>query len=123
MGCDGGAGTDVLGAVVGVPLGLLVAVGAWVGFGVGRGVGVDVEIGRGVGFGVGFGVGLGVAVGVEVPETMATVMEAVSMPDLHFSSSRDSAGHAYEPTDVPVTLTWNLTMSPSTLMTSAFVAA
>jgi hypothetical protein len=29
----------------------------------------------------------------------------------------------YEPTDVPVTLTWNLTMSPSTLMTSAFVTA
>jgi hypothetical protein len=35
-------------------------------------------------------VGLGVAVGV--PETMATVTESVSMPDLHFSSSRESAG-------------------------------
>lgn len=71
-----------------------------------------------MGFGVGFGVGLGVDA-----ETMATVTESVSIPDLHFSSSRDSAGHVYVPTDVPVTLRWNLTMSPSTLMTSAFVAA
>jgi hypothetical protein len=47
----------------------------------------------------------------------------VSVPDLQFSASRESAGHTYEPTDVPVTLTWNLTTSPSTLTTSAFVTA
>jgi hypothetical protein len=79
---------DSLGRLVtaGARVGLEVAGGVAAGRGVGFGVGRGVAVGRGVGFGV----GLGVAVGV--PETMATVTESVSMPDLHFSSSRESAG-------------------------------
>jgi hypothetical protein len=93
-----GVGRGLLAGDLGDSLGRLVTAGARVALGVaggaaaGRGVGfgVGLGVGFGVGLGVGFGVGFGVTVGV--PETMATVTESVSMPDLHFSSSRESAG-------------------------------
>jgi hypothetical protein len=96
-----------VGVAAGLADGLEVRVGAGVGVGALVGRGVDLGVGFGVGLGVGLGVGggVGVGAGVGVPATMATVTESVSMPDLHFSSSRDDTGHVYEPTVVPVTLT------------------
>ena len=89
-----GVGGGLLIGDLGDWLGLLVTAGARVGLGVAGGTAVGVGVRRGVGFGVGLGVGFGVGLGVAVgvPATMATVTESVSMPDLHFSSSRESAG-------------------------------
>jgi hypothetical protein len=79
-------------------------VSAAVGRGVRVGVGVGVGVGRGVGARVGFGVGVGVA-----PATTETETESVSIPELQLAWSRDSAGHVYVPTGLPVTRTWNTT--------------
>ena len=122
-----GVGVDVGGfeGGVGVGVGFEVGpgVGAIVGRGVGLGVGAGVGVGLGVGVGVGVGVGAGVGLGVGAPATTATVTESVSMPDEQFAWSRDSAGHTYVPTGVPVTRTWNVTTSPSDLTMSASVTA
>ena len=90
-----------------------------------RGVGVVVEDGAGVGVGRGVDVaaGVGDAVGVEVGPTMETVTESESIPDVQLAWSRESAGQTYVPGPVPVTVTWNTTVSPSPFRTSPSVTA
>ena len=104
-----------------------VDVGADVGdaIGVARGVGVGVEDGAGVGVGRGVEVaaGVGDAVGVEVGPRMVTVTDPVSIPDVQLAWSRDSAGQVYVPGPVPITVTWNTTVSPSPFRTSPSVTA